>query len=138
MGSCAVIEETSGGGEEMSLLLLATYSSCLYWLFLHRFCSTVPIAGVKTNSKCFILLSYDPWISYWDGCCLGRAIAHFGCCDCAFVALTYLMLGTQIQLVLLGMGFVFMMGLLTSCSPLNISWRLEEYSFASIGKVLWF
>ena len=26
MGSCAVIEETSGGGEEMSLLLLATYS----------------------------------------------------------------------------------------------------------------
>ena len=30
-----------------------------------------------------------------------------------FIALTYLMPGTQIQLVLLGMGFVFMMGLLT-------------------------
>lgn len=38
----------------------------------------------------------------------------------------------------MGMGFVFMMGLLAILFTLNISWRLEEYSFANIGKVFWF
>ncbi len=55
-----------------------------------------------------------------------------------FVSLCYLMPGTEISLVLLGMSGTFMMGLLVILLTLNISWRLEEYSFATIGKVFWF
>ncbi len=55
-----------------------------------------------------------------------------------FVSLCYLMPGTEISLVLLGMSGTFMMGLLVILLTLNISWRLEEYSFATLGKVFWF
>ena len=55
-----------------------------------------------------------------------------------FVSLSYLMPGTEITLVLIGMLLTFMVGLMVILLTLNISWRLEQYSFASLGKGIWF
>lgn len=55
-----------------------------------------------------------------------------------FVALTYLMPGTQIELVLYGMLFTFCVGVLVILLTLNVTWRLEQYSFATLGKIFYF
>jgi hypothetical protein len=139
MGSCAVIEETSGGGEEMSLLLLATYSIVSILVVPAQILFNSANRWSKDKLEMLHLTQLRPM-----DIVLGRVLSGagllliLGAAIVPFVALTYLMPGTQIQLVLLGMGFVFMMGLITILFTLNISWRLEEYSFASIGKVLWF
>jgi|GEM_PF-6984232 len=55
-----------------------------------------------------------------------------------FVSLAYLIPGTDITLVLLGMTLTFLFGLMVILVTLNVSWRLEQYSFSSLGKGIWF
>jgi hypothetical protein len=55
-----------------------------------------------------------------------------------FVSLAYLIPGTDIILVLLGMTLTFLFGLMVILVTLNVSWRLEQYSFSSLGKGIWF
>ena len=55
-----------------------------------------------------------------------------------FIALTYLMLRDSDSLVLLGMGFVFMMGLLVNVIYAQYLLAFGRVQFASIGKVLVF
>ena len=138
MGSCAVIQESSSG-EEMSLLLLATYSIVAVLVVPAQLLFNSANRWSKDKLEMLHLTQLRPM-----DIVLGRVLSGagllliLGAAIVPFIALTYLMPGTQIQLVLLGMGFVFMMGLLAILFTLNISWRLEEYSFASIGKVVWF
>ena len=138
MGSCAVVQETSSG-EEMSILLLATYAIVSVLVVPAQLLFNSANRWSKDKLEMLHLTQLRPM-----DIVLGRVLSGagllliLGSAIIPFIALTYLMPGTQIQLVLLGMGFVFMMGLLTILFTLNISWRLEEYSFSSIGKVIWF
>ena len=133
MGSCAVIQETSSG-EEMSVLLLATYSLLLSILVVP---AQLLFNSANRWSKDKLEMLQLTQLRPMD-IVLGRVLSGagllliLGAAITPFIALTYLMPGAQIQLVLLGMGFVFMMGLLAILFTLNISWRLEEYSFANI------
>ena len=138
MGSCAVIQETSSG-EEMSMLLLATYSIVTVLVVPAQLLFNSANRWSKDKLEMLHLTQLRPM-----DIVLGRVLSGagllliLGAAIIPFIALTYLMPGTQIQLVLLGMGFVFMMGLLAILFTLNISWRLEEYSFVNFGKVIWF
>ena len=138
IGSCAVIQETSSGAE-MSVLLLATYSIVAVLVVPAQLLFNSANRWSKDKLEMLHLTQLRPM-----DIVLGRVLSGagllliLGSAITPFIALTYLMPGTQIQLVLLGMAFVFMMGLLAILFTLNISWRLEEYNFANIGKVIWF
>ena len=138
MGSCAVVRETSSGGEEMSFLLLGTYALIATLILPAQILFNSSNRWSKDKLDMIHITQLRPMDIVVGRLFSGVALLILlGATIIPFVSLTYLMPGTQIDLILLGMVFVFMVGVLTILFTLNTSWRLEEYTFVSIGKVFW-
>lgn len=137
MGSCTAIAE-SAAGNEMSILLLSTYGIIATLILPAQILFNSSQRWSKDKLDMIHLTQLRPMDIVLGRLFSGAALLILlGSIVVPFVALTYLMPGTQIDLVLLGMLLVFMVGILTILFTLNAAWRLEEYTFASIGKVFW-